>query len=124
MKIRITENTKKQFYMSEMNCIEIAEKTMEESNWITKDDIQTFANLVGFNVTVLKAEAEYAKNNRVYDRFGEGSEHTDVWVSFTGYNGWNTFYIAGAYLSDIWEIGAVDCDELKKRMYIRVFKEQ
>ena len=111
--------------MSEMPTIEATEKSMKESGGITKEDIQMFANFLGCS-EVLKAEAEYAKNNYVYDRYGEGSEHCDIWVTVTAFDsfGRKTFVIGCAYLSDIWEIGGVDSEELKSRMYIRTFTDR
>ena len=122
MKIRITENTKSAFLMSEADCLKVAEETMKESGWISKQDLEIFANFVG-TTEILKAEAEYAKNGRIWNRYGEGSGRADVWVRIVGYDRFKTFVIAGAYLSDIWDIGAVDRDELMNRMYIREFKE-
>ena len=124
MKVKVTENTKKALYMSEMENLEIMKQAMNDQEGVSKEDIQMFANFLECS-EVLKAEAEYAKNARVYDYYREGTEHLDVWIEITAYNGFSKFVIAGAYLSDIWNIGGIDSEELKTRMFIRTFaKEQ
>ena len=44
MKIKITENTKKSFFMSEMPCLKIAEDNLKECGGISKEDIQGLGN--------------------------------------------------------------------------------
>lgn len=130
MKVKITENTKKAFFISEMPCLEIAKNSLKSWNdngqEITKDDIQMLGNFICEyrHAEILKADAEFAKNARVWDKYGEGSEKVDVWVNITIYDGWKNFYMVGAYLSDMWEIGGTDAEELKGRMFIQKFERQ
>ena len=126
MKIKITENTKNAFFMSEMNWITETGKSLKECGGISKEDLQMFANFVtGVNASeVFKSEAEFSKNARIFERYGEGTGHADVWVTITVYDGWKTFYIAGAYLSDIWEIGGVEHEAIKERMFIQKFSRE
>lgn len=122
MKVKVTENTKSAFLISEIECIKVVENAMKEWGGVTKDDMQILANFVGGS-EILKAEAEFAKNRNVWNKYGEGSGRADVWVTLTVFDSWKTFKIVGAYLSDIWEIGGTDSKELEGRMYIRVFEE-
>lgn len=117
MKIKVTENTKRAFYMSESGALEIMKKEAE----VTKDDLEILVNFFGGG-ELLKSEAEFAKNANVLDRYGEGTGRADVWIDVV-IEGFKVFYKVGAYLSDIWEIGGTDPEELKRRMYIRKFSE-
>ena len=123
MKIKVTENTKKCLYMSEAESLEIMKQAMNDQEGVSKEDLQMFANFLECS-EILKSEAEYAKNARVYDYYREGTEHLDVWVEITAYNGLSKFVIAGAYLSDIWTIGGIDPEELKSRMFIQIFTKE
>lgn len=78
----------------------------------------------------LKAEAHTARNCRANDSFWasdyddngvweDGSGDMDVWLEATVRTD-KGFLVFGAYLSDIWQTGAV---EYKQHMYIRYFKE-
>lgn len=122
MKVKVTENTKKALYMSEMENLEIMKQAVNDMEGISKEDIQMFANFLGCS-EVLKAEAEYSKNARVWDYYREGTEYIDIWVSITAFNGLSQFVIGEAYLSDIWNIGGIDAEELKKHMFIRTFSK-
>ena len=126
MKVKITQDTKKCFYMSETHCIETVEEALKKSNGVTKDELETLANFIckpGSIAKVYESSAEYCKNIRIFDRYGEGSEHADVWVNAIIYDGWKHFYKAGAYLSDIWEITGHSDEHLKAHMFIRDFAE-
>ena len=73
---------------------------------------------------VLSASAEFAKNSNVeFDRFCEGSGLMDVWITVKAFHDFYGFYVISGYLSDIWEIGSYNHDEIKGRLYIREFKE-
>lgn len=68
---------------------------------------------------VLMADAHTAKNARAWHAIADETGHMDVWVhglarTFDG------FVEFSAYLTDIWQTGAV---EYKEHMYIRYFKE-
>lgn len=122
MKVKVTENTKKALYMSELENLEIMKQAVNDMEGISKEDIQMFANFLGCS-EVLKAEAEYIKNAKVWDYYREGTEHLDILVSVTAFDGLSKFVIGEAYLSDIWNIGGIDAEELKKNMFIRTFSK-
>lgn len=55
---------------------------------------------------VLDATARTARNDRVWDAYGEGTGNMDVWIEFLARTS-NGFIDGGAYLSDIWQTGAI-----------------
>ena len=75
MKVKITENTKKAFFISEMPCLKIAEDNLKEWGGISKEDIQGLGNFICgiYGSKIMEAEAEFGKNSRVWDKYGEGT---------------------------------------------------
>ena len=76
---------------------------------------------------VITANAETAKNAKVSDLYGDGTENMDVLISFLAKcyfcdnDGCHCGFIEGeAYLSDIYQTGAVRYSE---NIYRRVYKE-
>ena len=68
-----------------------------------------------FRDEILKAEAHTARNCRAWNLYGEGTGEMDVWVEILARTS-EGFMECGAYLSDIWQSGAV---EYKQHMYIQ-----
>lgn len=68
---------------------------------------------------VLKASAHTARNLRVWDAYSVGSADMDVWIDALAETRWG-FVRVGAYLSDIWQTGAIS---YKEHMYIKRYKE-
>lgn len=64
---------------------------------------------------ILKAEAHTARNCRAWNLYGEGTGNMDVWINIVARTS-EGFIECGAYLSDIWQSGAV---EYKQHMYIQ-----
>ena len=60
-----------------------------------------------FFCEILKATAHTAKNCRIWNKYSEDSQDMDVWIDAIARTS-NGFIEVGAYLSDIWETGAVD----------------
>lgn len=56
---------------------------------------------------IIEANAETARNSRIWDAYGEGSGDMDIWISFIAKTS-NGYMEGGAYLSDIWQVGACD----------------
>lgn len=69
-------------------------------------------------VEILKADATTARNCRAFDMYGEGTDNMDVWIEATAKTDFG-FIEVGAYLSDIWQTGAVKYTE---HMYIKYYK--
>lgn len=73
-------------------------------------------------VKIYEAKATFAKNQRVYNWYGEETRDFDVWIEATA-QATNGFYIVGAYLSDIHSITGDNHEEVKSHMYVRKFTE-
>lgn len=73
---------------------------------------------------VYEAKASIAKNCRIYNTYDEDSRDFDIWLDITAQAS-NGFYIIGAYLSDIWQIGRDEENNktIISNMYVRKFKE-
>lgn len=69
---------------------------------------------------VIEASAKISGNCRVWNAYNLESEHLDIWIEATARTG-NGFIIVGAYLTDIWQSGAVD---YKGQMWVRYFPEE
>lgn len=66
---------------------------------------------------VILASASTAKNSRVWEAYGVDTGRMDVWIEATAKTQ-RGFIEIGAYLSDIWQSGAV---EYKEHMYIQKY---
>ena len=69
-------------------------------------------------VEILKAEARTARNYRAWNLYGDDTDNMDVWIEATAKTSYG-FVEVGAYLSDIWQTGAVKYTE---HMYIKYYK--
>ena len=72
--------------------------------------------------SILKADAIVALNCRIQDLYFEGSEDHDVWIRATARTSMG-FIEIGAYASDIWQIGALEEGELRRRAWVQYFRE-
>lgn len=127
MKIKLTEDAKRYITVSEMPAVKKIIADFKEDNEI-KSYGQTAARAASGkngNFEILKAEAEIARNARVWNQYSDESGNLDIWLTFYAYDNYYGFYEIGAYLSDIWMAdGQRETYELmKSRMYIRKFKE-
>ena len=71
--------------------------------------------------SILSAKARVALNCRIQDLYFEGSENYDVWIEATARTA-EGFIEVGAYLSDIWQIGALEAGELRRRAWVQYFR--
>ena len=69
---------------------------------------------------ILKATAHTARNCRVWDVYGDGTENMDVWIESVAETTFG-FIKAGAYLSDIWQTGGA---EYGHHMFIQIFEKK
>ncbi len=123
MKVAVTKEAKRILTVAEMPAVRrIIEELKEE------EDVKWYANLAAivaagsYDADVLRANAEIAKNCRVWNAYHEESADLDVWVKFTAYTD-EGFVVGGAYLTDIWQITSDNNEEIKRHMYIRLFRE-
>ena len=130
MKVAITQEAKSIITLDEAPIANWLVKEMKSTDeWSATEYAEMAARMIGATnlVKVLEAKASVCKNSRVYDRFFEGSKNFDVWIEFTAVldNSFSGIIIAGACLSDIWDISGdeVSNGELRKHMFIRRFQE-
>lgn len=133
-KISLPANYRNWFTLSDLDAVEVLRKSIlnDEGKIDLTWEAEAMLTLGSDNkmlpCDILSVEAEYAKNsNNEYDRFYEGSEHMDVWLTIKAFDSTNGFYLVSGYLSDAWDIcSAPDCDnrdEIRARMYIRHYSE-
>ena len=128
MKVKLTQEMKKYITMDQAPKARAIIADMKEDESTPSDYIRYAISAVydgnSYNVEVLKAEAEIAKNCRCWNAYGEDSENLDVWVEATAYANGDEFLIIGAYLTDIWNITGDNNREIASRFYVRRFKEE
>ena len=125
MKVKITEDSKKVLTLADMPAARKIIKDLKEDSCLEEYG-QWCGNIAsGSNesLEILKAEAEIAKNCRIWNYYGDDSGDIDVWINFYVFNSYAGFYSIGAYLSDIWKIGSTEANqEVKSHMYIKEYK--
>ena len=126
MKVAFTERAKKFITLEEAPKAREIIASLKEEN--IKDLAQTAANIAGGSDTygsdtyeILKATAEIAKNSRVNDYYDNGTGKLDVWLEIYAYNEYKGFYNIGVYLSDLWQLGGDNSDEIRKHMYLQIY---
>lgn len=130
MKVRITNESKEFIVLAEAPAAHAIIRDMKEDLYSGKEYAEMAVNCIGQALgkcynwcdKVLEADAAIAKNNRVWNAFNENSRQLDVWVNFTARTD-EGFLEGGAYLTDIWNIGGADPEELAGHMYYRRFQE-
>lgn len=124
MKVKL-ENDYKRFYTLEdiehAKAVIASEKDDEETakGWAEYAINEALSDRYDCIVEILKADARTAKNCRIWNAYGDDTGNMDVWIEATAETH-KGFIKVGAYLSDIWQTGAVDYED---HMYVRYFKE-
>ena len=125
MRVTMPENWKSIFTMDK---VEIARRIIKQERenddetpkgWAEYAIREALKDSGDYLREILTAKAEIAGNCRVWNAYFEGSEQMDVWISAVARTA-DGFIEAHAYLSDIWQTGAVP---YKEHMYIRYFRE-
>lgn len=128
MKIQIKNDTKKYFTLADLAAIQAIRKEFAENKEDFTFEIELAISVAaGVNLSmknVLKAEISAALNERVYNYYNDDSGRVDLWLEIKAYDSYFGFYDIGCYLSDIWQIGADNRDEIKSHMYVRHFVER
>ena len=124
MKVTLEKEYRKLYTLEELDHAKAViqfEKEDEETakGWAEYAAREALSGTDDYCVRILEASAETAKNRRAWDLYGDNTASMDVWISFIAETA-NGFLKGGAYLSDIWQSGAV---EYRQHMYIRYFKE-
>ena len=120
MKVTLEKDYRKYYTLDDLDRAKAVIKAEKEDEMSAKDWAEYAAReaLRGEEaslVEVIRAEATTAKNCNAWNRYGDDSADMDVWISFVAETTVG-FVKGGAYLSDIWDTGAV---EYKQHMYIR-----
>lgn len=120
MKVLLPKDYKKYFTVEEYEIAREIIKTEREDDASTAKDMAEYAvrealknDDLCYLEEILEAKAEVCKNNyllsnKLYDRYFEGSQLMDVYISGVARVSFG-YLEFGAYLSDIWEIGAREC---------------
>ena len=124
MKVKLEDNYKKWYTIEDLERAKMViacEKDDEETakGWLEYAVREAMKHSSGYLERGLEAEAHTARNCRAWDAYDNGSGNMDVWIK--GVAKTSCGYIeVGAYLSDIWQTGAV---EYKHHMYIVEYKK-
>lgn len=120
MKVSINEHTKRAICAALLPAAKSIVEQEKEDDFRASDYAEMAATLLCdeniYPKQILSASAYVMPNRRVWEQWGEGTENLDVWVDFIAEKH-NGFIKGGAYISDIWQIGGTDRDELASRMY-------
>lgn len=127
MKVRLTQEAKKYITVAEMPAVRNIISDMKEDTSTVEDYAEMAISAAydgrAYNIVIYKATAEIAKNQRVYNAYGENSGSLDIWITAVAYVNCDEFIEIGAYLSDIWQITCDNKKEIAAHMYVRRFKE-
>lgn len=137
MKVKVTEYTKKTFTLAEMPVVKKIINDCKDDGFTTEEMAKAAMGLFchfkskeleanGYfpiykeEFKVFNAVAEVAKNNRVYDYWGDGTEHGDVYITWLAVNEYYGAAELGMYVSDINSIPCEyeDSADLYYHMYI------
>lgn len=119
MRVMMTDDSKKIITLAEAPyALQIIEELKEDTG--LQEYARMAANVAGgnYNYEILKATAEIARNQNVWDQYGEGTGTLDVWLKIYAFARYAGFYEIYVYLSDIWQITADNTDEIRDRMLI------
>lgn len=124
MRVKFTKEMKGIVTVSELPAVREVLDVMKEDAGL-KEYAATAARIAARSNTVeiLKAEAEIAKNRRVFNRYSDISRDFDIWLTVYAFDAYKGFYTIGAYLSDIWDSTGENSEELRSYMYIREYTE-
>lgn len=96
------------------------EDTETAATWAETAAREAVKGTNDFLEDVITANAVVAKNCRAWNAYFDGSYDMDVWIEALLKTA-NGYIEIGAYLSDIWQTGAVD---YSNHMYIQRYKRQ
>lgn len=94
------------------------EDEMKPAEWLEYAITEALKGTGEYPGEVITAEARTARNCRVWNAYGDNTEDMDIWIEGLARTS-EGFAEVGAYLSDIWQSGAVD---YKNHVYIQRYK--
>ena len=122
MKVRLEDKYKELYTLIDLDhakAVIHAEKEDEETakGWAEYAAREALKDSDGLLIEVIKADAKTARNYRAFNLYCESGD-MDVWIEFTAKCS-DSFIEGGAYLSDIWQTGAVS---YKEHVFIQEYK--
>lgn len=125
MTVKITKEAKKWLTVAQMPIVHEIIANMKEDETTAAEAAKQAASIIfGYSegVKVFEATAEIAGNQRINNYYTTDSGTLDIWINFSVFDEYQGFVTGGAYLSDVWQQGAIDEEELKSRMFLKVYK--
>ena len=123
MKVKLANDYRKHYTLDDLDRAKMVIAYEKEDEMSIKDWAEYAINEVlrhtsGYCAEVLKAEAYTSKNCRVWNAYGDDTEDMDVIIKAIGKTN-EGFIEVTAYLSDIWQTGAI---EYKQHMFYQIYK--
>lgn len=125
MTVKITKEAKKWLTVAQMPIVRQIIASLKEDEITAADAAKQAASIIfGYSegVKIFEATAEIAGNRRINNYYTTDSGTLDIWINFSIFDSYKGFVTGGAYLSDIWQQGAIDEEELRSRMFLQVYK--
>lgn len=125
MIVKITKVAKQWLTVAQMPIVRQIIANLKEDETTAADAARQAASIIfGYSegVKVFEASAEISGNKRIENYYTPNSGTLDIWINFSIFDEYKGFVTGGAYLSDIWQQGAVDAKELKNRMFLQIYK--
>ena len=128
MKVTLPDNYKDIYTVNELTQAKAVIACMRDDDYPIKEyaamaarEALTCVAPTDYMRNILTATAETAKNSRLeYDQMGDGCGWFDVWLDFIAETS-DGFIKGGAYLSDIYGIGAVN---IRSHMFLHYYTEK
>ena len=100
-------------------------KTIEKENG--KENFHDECNIVArcfgmYSPEILKVTANVCGNVRVWNVYGDESQHIDIWIEMLVFDDYNKFAKIGFYLSDAWQVNGDNNDYIKEHCYSEIYK--
>lgn len=128
MKIRMPKHYKK-FTLEEMEQTKRVRDALKEwedvttaEEWLRMAAQDIIRGEGDYILEVLKAEAEFAGNCRIWNAYGEDTGRMDIWIKGI-VQCWNQVLEIGCYLTDIWNIDGKN-DVVRDHAYVVRYKKQ
>lgn len=124
MLVRLQENYKDIYTVSDLERARAVIKMMREDESVVAEYAEMAVNEAldctgDYLRRILKATASTARNCRVWNAYDNESADMDVWVDAIAETSYG-FIKVGAYLSDIWQKGAIP---FSQHMWVVYYKE-
>ena len=129
LKIRMPRDYKKYFTLEELEQMNQVRTHIKE--WGDSPTAEEWLRMAAFDiirwendhiVEVLKAEAKFARNCRVWNVYGEATGNMDIWI--TGVvQCWDQVLEIGCYMTDIWNIDGRN-NIVRDNAYVVRYKKQ